>query len=102
MEGFRYKCTKCPDHDLCEACHAEFLNGKLKHTNKINTVSPKLEEHAFEPFVDPNSFTPLKGASKSAAPVQKKSAKIGVRLIRDNVHSEDVEHNLSVLYFTGE
>jgi hypothetical protein len=23
-------------------------------------------------------------------------------LIRDNVHSEDVEHNLSVLYFTGE
>ena len=63
MQGFRWHCTQCANHDLCNTCHEAFKSGSLLHKNKINTVSKKIEDHkfvrevsdGFKPFVKDES-----------------------------------------------
>eukprot|EP00729_Bicosta_minor_P005081 gene5081-18475_t len=31
ITGYRYHCTKCKDHDICEDCYVVFKTGKLLH-----------------------------------------------------------------------
>jgi len=65
LVGYRYKCSKCPNHDLCEACFDEFGRGIV--TNKLNEqkLSPNVKDHAFKMHKD-KSFKPL---VKSSGPV---------------------------------
>jgi hypothetical protein len=70
--GFRYHCTKCPDHDLCENCYTIFQNSKtLPHTNKLNPITKDPTAHAFTTYMEGKSFTAMTGAKK-AAPIVKK------------------------------
>jgi len=71
--GFRYKCTKCPDHDVCENCYDSFQKGKFVHENKINPVSRDVKDHAFAPYVDKKKFTGL--LPKKKEPTAKKEGK---------------------------
>eukprot|EP01061_Rhynchopus_euleeides_P032642 TRINITY_DN542_c0_g1_i1.p2 TRINITY_DN542_c0_g1~~TRINITY_DN542_c0_g1_i1.p2 ORF type:complete len:161 (+),score=81.65 TRINITY_DN542_c0_g1_i1:54-536(+) len=45
--GYRWRCTKCKNHDVCEACHEKFQQGTFVHTNRLNTISTKIEDHEF-------------------------------------------------------
>ena len=45
--GYRWRCTKCKNHDVCEACYEKFQNGTFVHCNKINNISTKIEDHDF-------------------------------------------------------
>jgi len=72
--GFRYKCTKCPDHDICEVCFDTFnKKGILLHVNKMNNVSRIAKDHAFEPFVDSKAFEAM---NKKAGVTVKKASKV--------------------------
>eukprot|EP00030_Apusomonadida_sp_AF-17_P004120 a505_211.p1 GENE.a505_211~~a505_211.p1 ORF type:complete len:143 (-),score=41.92 a505_211:64-465(-) len=73
--GFRFKCTMCRNHDLCETCYESFENGELKHSNPRNTVSKELKDHAFQTYNDSDAnFQRL--ASVKAVAVPKTSTRV--------------------------
>eukprot|EP00754_Rhynchopus_humris_P001549 Rhum_TRINITY_DN10902_c0_g1::Rhum_TRINITY_DN10902_c0_g1_i1::g.41137::m.41137 len=45
--GYRWRCTKCKNHDVCDICHEQFKAGTFVHSNKINNISGKVEDHDF-------------------------------------------------------
>lgn len=64
------KCTKCTNHDFCEACHEDFLKGNLKQTvqsARVNPLSKRMEDHKFDEFADKD----FKGMGGGAAPAPK-------------------------------
>eukprot|EP00669_Euglena_mutabilis_P010408 TRINITY_DN5160_c0_g1_i1.p1 TRINITY_DN5160_c0_g1~~TRINITY_DN5160_c0_g1_i1.p1 ORF type:complete len:189 (+),score=40.21 TRINITY_DN5160_c0_g1_i1:28-567(+) len=70
VQGFRWKCRNCANHDLCDACHAKFRAGTLALDNSMlrkNKVSARLEDHAFSAYVD-RDFQGLSAGSKKVAP----------------------------------
>ena len=70
------QCTKCKDHDICEACHEQFLRGSLPHVNKLNPLQSKdVSGHAFAPYADGKSFTRIGGGKKNE-PAVKKASKV--------------------------
>lgn len=76
--GYRYKCMKCNDHDICDSCHDVFINEKkLLHVNKLNALIPRdVNSHEFKPVADGSSFTAIGGAARPQ-PTIKKQTKIG-------------------------
>lgn len=62
--GYRYRCTRCANHDLCETCYDAFAGGKgVKNELAKQVLSSKAEDHAFSLYKD-KSFKPLvKGSS---------------------------------------
>mmetsp|Transcript_10626 Transcript_10626/g.20891 ORF Transcript_10626/g.20891 Transcript_10626/m.20891 type:complete len:110 (+) Transcript_10626:394-723(+) len=75
IQGFRYKCKNCPNHDLCEQCYSKFQEGEHKQDAsmaRVNKVSTKAEDHEFYQHAETDtSFVPLGGAKKEVkAPVQ--------------------------------
>ena len=74
MVGYRWRCTNCQNHDLCDACFDTFKNGELLHTNsRRNPISMKLEDHTFAVLVEKGVFKPIvKGASVSKKRIGKK------------------------------
>lgn len=54
IEGYRYKCYRCANHDLCEACFQGYEEtGKLRHVNKQNPIGGNQTEHSFRAYVEP-------------------------------------------------
>ena len=75
--GYRWKCTKCRDHDICDQCHDVFINdNKLLHVNKLNVLPKDVSAHSFHIVAEGSSFTPIGGAPKQQ-PTVKKQSKIG-------------------------
>eukprot|EP00668_Euglena_longa_P028935 GGOE01036270.1.p2 GENE.GGOE01036270.1~~GGOE01036270.1.p2 ORF type:complete len:177 (-),score=48.21 GGOE01036270.1:305-811(-) len=74
IQGFRYKCKRCTNHDLCEVCHSKFVGGTLVQDSSMmrkNKVSVRLEDHDFAPYVD-KDFQQLKTTAKAPAPKAKR------------------------------
>jgi hypothetical protein len=68
IRGYRYKCHNCENHDLCEDCfHAFKEEGKLRHENRVNVISKKVEDHDFFVFVEPKIFKPMVSGEKRAS-----------------------------------
>jgi len=70
--GYRYRCKKCPNHDICETCHErwDFGNGSMANGLAKQTISSDAKDHDF--FVHKErGFKPLvktQGPTKKAAP----------------------------------
>jgi hypothetical protein len=44
LEGYRYHCGTCANHDLCEDCYNHFdSTGNLRHVNKVVSASNLVE-----------------------------------------------------------
>ena len=57
IEGFRYKCKNCENHDFCEACYDDWKKGTVNaHTERVNPVSKKADDHVWSVFVNPKEF----------------------------------------------
>lgn len=54
--GYRYKCTKCPNHDICEQCVDAWAGGAGVVTNKLSEqkLSSDPKEHNFKVHKDKN------------------------------------------------
>jgi len=75
MMGFRWKCVYCKNHDLCDTCHEAFLNGKLLHNNRRQTLSVRLVDHEFNVYTEKGSFEPMMKSSEKKKMVKKKKIK---------------------------
>ena len=101
ISGFRYKCVKCKDHDICESCHATFLAGTLPHANKLNPmVSKDVSAHAFHAYVDGKSFKAIGGGKKNEPAVKKAKTKPNDpctcnsgKVTHTNTHSSSCSNN---------
>ncbi|KAJ8605843.1 hypothetical protein CTAYLR_000516 [Chrysophaeum taylorii] len=75
LMGYRYRCKRCGNHDVCESCFAEWDggNGKVRNALKQQRLSAKAADHLFVLHKDSKGFKPLvKGAVAAAAAVIKK------------------------------
>lgn len=75
--GYRYRCKKCANHDICEACHERWDNGKGSMANGLakQTISLDPKDHDF--FVHKErGFKPL---VKTVGPTKKSEKKLKVR-----------------------
>ena len=63
LVGYRYKCSKCPNHDVCEQCFDAWAGGTGVMTNELNQqkLSSDPKDHVFKVYKD-KSF---KGLVKS-------------------------------------
>lgn len=54
--GYRYKCSKCPNHDICEQCFDAWAGGTGVITNKLSEqkLSSDPKEHNFKVHKDKN------------------------------------------------
>jgi hypothetical protein len=71
IQGYRYKCKNCKNHDYCEACFASFKGGVLLQdpaTMRINPINKRLADHEFNLFVEKGFSSMLAGGAKSAQP----------------------------------
>jgi hypothetical protein len=87
--GFRWKCVNCKNHDLCGNCHGicfapnfffirphltyhyqqltdAFLNGKLLHNNRRQTLSVRLIDHEFNVYTEKGSFESMMKTTSDA------------------------------------
>jgi hypothetical protein len=81
MFGYRYRCRNCPNHDVCEACHERWDNGKGSMANGLakQTISLDPKDHDF--FVHKEKgFKPL---VKQQGPTAKSEKKLKVGERRD-------------------
>merc|ERR1711916_397470 len=74
INGFRYNCTVCENHDFCENCYTTFAESNVViHNNAENiNMSLKAEDHAFEIYADPG----FRSALSTEAPAQKVSKRV--------------------------
>ena len=58
--GYRYHCSKCANHDVCEACYDDFAGGAGVVNNKLaeQKFSLDTKDHAFALWKD-KSFKAL-------------------------------------------
>ena len=75
--GYRYRCKNCPNHDICEACHERWDNGKGSMANGLakQTISLDPKDHDFYIHKE-RGFKPL---VKTQGPTQKSEKKLKVR-----------------------
>jgi hypothetical protein len=60
--GYRWKCTVCKNHDLCDVCHGKFQEGELIQGNKEQEISMDCKDHAFEAYAGgSDTFKPAAG-----------------------------------------
>lgn len=74
--GYRYRCRKCPNHDICEACHERWDHGNGEVANGLakQVISLDPKDHDF--FVHKErGFKPL---VKTQGPTQKSEKKLKV------------------------
>eukprot|EP00629_Pelagomonadales_sp_RCC1024_P016379 CAMPEP_0119261042 /NCGR_PEP_ID=MMETSP1329-20130426/1225_1 /TAXON_ID=114041 /ORGANISM="Genus nov. species nov., Strain RCC1024" /LENGTH=154 /DNA_ID=CAMNT_0007260537 /DNA_START=297 /DNA_END=758 /DNA_ORIENTATION=- len=64
LQGFRYRCRSCPNHDVCEACYAAWDGGKGKVENALShqKLSLDAKDHYFEVHKDKGFKPMIKGA----------------------------------------
>lgn len=66
--GFRYNCSNCKNHDLCETCYERWTKGTLPHANgRANRISEKVEDHSFKTMAEKGFKPMVKGKSGSKA-----------------------------------
>jgi len=72
IQGFRYRCQKCPNHDICESCYAKFQAGEMFQDpalQRVNKVSNMVEDHEFKTHAEKDSsFEPMVSNIKKQAP----------------------------------
>ena len=67
MVGLRYRCSVCPNHDLCETCYEEWKTQDVVPNGLgRKTISKDPKDHEFRLFKD-RGFHPIRRAN---APVQ--------------------------------
>jgi hypothetical protein len=76
MVGYRYHCSKCANHDVCETCYNAWDNGNGVLTNNLaqQKLSSDPKDHSFKVYKD-NSFKSLVksgGSKKQSEPSAKK------------------------------
>ena len=68
MVGLRYRCSVCPNHDLCETCYEDWkTNDVVPNGLGRKTISKDPKDHDFRLFKD-RGFHPIR---RAGAPVQK-------------------------------
>mmetsp|Transcript_10020 Transcript_10020/g.16416 ORF Transcript_10020/g.16416 Transcript_10020/m.16416 type:complete len:149 (+) Transcript_10020:212-658(+) len=71
IQGYRYRCLNCPNHDLCETCYEKFTSGELNQNSqlaRVNKVSANIEDHKFQTYSESDgSFVPISGKPKQVA-----------------------------------
>eukprot|EP01043_Picozoa_sp_COSAG02_P022014 COSAG02_NODE_1131_length_14392_cov_8.946061_9_plen_185_part_00 len=71
--GYRWKCTVCKNHDLCDVCYGKFQEGELIQGNKEQEISMDCKDHAFEPYAGgSDTFKPAAGMSQTKQNAKKK------------------------------
>jgi len=68
LVGYRYRCKKCANHDVCESCYGLWDGGNGTVANALNQqkLSPDAKEHYFVMHKD-KGFKPLvRGAGAKA------------------------------------
>mmetsp|Transcript_10123 Transcript_10123/g.32172 ORF Transcript_10123/g.32172 Transcript_10123/m.32172 type:complete len:127 (-) Transcript_10123:311-691(-) len=79
IQGFRFKCKNCKNHDLCESCFERFLQGNLTQDPalaRLNKVSPNIEDHDFRAFCEADgSFKSINTTKAVATPKTSKKVK---------------------------
>ena len=87
--GYRFRCKNCPNHDICEACHERWDNGKGSMANGLAKQQISLDPKDHDFFIHKErGFKPL---VKTAGPTQKseKKLKVSTRTLRGCSHSRD-------------
>ena len=69
MIGYRYHCTKCANHDVCEACFNAWDGGKGAVTNNLaaQKISTDPADHFFKIYKDKSFKGLVKSAAKTTA-----------------------------------
>ena len=74
--GYRFRCKNCPNHDICEACHERWDNGKGSMANGLAKQQISLDPKDHDFFIHKErGFKPL---VKTAGPTQKSEKKLKV------------------------
>uniref|UniRef100_A0A6U0R8K9 ZZ-type domain-containing protein n=1 Tax=Micromonas pusilla TaxID=38833 RepID=A0A6U0R8K9_MICPS len=72
--GYRFRCKNCPNHDICEACHERWDNGKGSMANGLAKQQISLDPKDHDFFIHKErGFKPL---VKTAGPTQKSEKKL--------------------------
>jgi len=74
IEGYRYRCSKCANHDLCEMCWTSWKGGNLPYAEK-QKLSSDPADHDFSRFKS-EGFKRLLSSDGAAGLTEKKAAKV--------------------------
>jgi hypothetical protein len=73
--GYRYKCSKCANHDVCEACYDDFCKGVVNNKLNEQKLSSDVNDHAFKMWKDKSYKGLIKTASSGPTQASSKKCK---------------------------